>query len=78
MRNCGPIRIIRENATEEERSCAYFYAQGMSICQLLGDGILEWEIVGECFFSFFKKKQGWGRVIGNCWRLKSILIIQIA
>jgi len=60
MRNCGPIRIIRETprrrGDREGRSGAYFYAQGMSICQLLGDGILEWEIVGECFFSYFKKK----------------------
>jgi len=47
---------------------AQIYAHIHPICQLLKDGEVGWEIIGECFFFFFLKKQGWGREMGNYWR----------
>jgi len=66
MRNCGPIRIIRENATEEGRSggekrCVFLCSREINLPIVRRRGT-----IGECFF--FPKKQGWGREIGHCWR----------
>ena len=46
-----------ERGDGERRKCAHFYAQGNPICQLLRDGKLEWETIGEWFFGFFSKKK---------------------
>jgi len=40
----------------ERRKRAYFYAQGNLICQLLGDGELEWGTIEELFVDFYPKK----------------------
>jgi len=44
-----------------------FLGTGREIYQLLGDGKLALETIGEGFFSF-PKKQGWENGIRNSWR----------
>ena len=58
----------REGGGSGVRKAAYFYAQGRSIWQLLEDGELGWETIGDYFFLFSPKDQRWGREIKNYWR----------
>ena len=45
----------REGGGSGVRKAAYFYAQGRSIWQLLEDGELGWETIGDYFFDFSQK-----------------------
>jgi hypothetical protein len=47
----------RGSSDRESRRSAYFYAQGRPIYQLLADGELEWETIGEYFFAFSQKNK---------------------
>ena len=53
----APGKKSRGRGDGEPRRCAYFYAQGNPICQLLEDRELVWGTIGEYFLPFFQKNK---------------------
>ena len=53
----GKKTAAGKRADEERRRRAYFCAQESLICQLLGDGNLDGELLERVFFFFFSKKK---------------------
>ena len=63
----GGVRGAR-NADGEPDTCAHICASRTSSCQLPKICQVVCKTVGDMFFVFFQKKQGWQPNLTNCWR----------